>query len=253
MKASKILPSVFADFFQILKQFLFSLSKDVTHPIHASHTKVGGKGLLLGLRLRGTVGGIFWIYPQPRIPITTRIITFLLGDPSKPLLLTVAGCGVDPIYTSLFPKPLFLRIREFWRVMIDGCIPNSEYIYIFIFDVGKTWKTHGKEIATISETSLWTLVRACSLIFLNSYVFGHACSNVERGTIPPLKAKLRFLVEQPRYIEYDSSTHCTKRCVDPGILEIYGISILMYVEHANQGVGSRILGTYLDRSPFQMS
>ncbi len=30
-------------------------------------------------------------------------------------------------------------------------------------------------------------------------------------------------------------------------------SILMYVEHANQGVGSPILGTYLDRSPFQMS
>ena len=38
---------------------------------------------------------IFWIYPPPRMPVTTRIIPFLVGNPYKPSFVTVTGCGVD--------------------------------------------------------------------------------------------------------------------------------------------------------------
>ena len=41
---------------------------------------------------------IGWNYPPPRMPVTTRIITFLVGNPYKPSFVTVTGWGVDPTY-----------------------------------------------------------------------------------------------------------------------------------------------------------
>ena len=45
--------------------------------------------------------------PHP-VPVTTRIITFLVGNPYKPSFATVTGWGVDPsyiyIYIWAFPK-----------------------------------------------------------------------------------------------------------------------------------------------------
>ena len=37
---------------------------------------------------------MYWVWPLPRIPVTTRIITFLVGNPYKPLLATgILGRG----------------------------------------------------------------------------------------------------------------------------------------------------------------
>ena len=38
--------------------------------------------------------------PHP-VTVTTRIITFLVGNPYKPSFATVTGPGVDPIYMTL--------------------------------------------------------------------------------------------------------------------------------------------------------
>ena len=39
--------------------------------------------------------------PHP-VTVTTRIITFLVGNPYKPSFATVTGWGVDPRYTNSF-------------------------------------------------------------------------------------------------------------------------------------------------------
>ena len=43
---------------------------------------------------------ISWVVPPPRIPVTTRIIIFLVGDPYKPSFATVTGRGDNPKYIS---------------------------------------------------------------------------------------------------------------------------------------------------------
>jgi len=58
---------------------------------------------------------ISWIYPPPRIPVTTRIITFLVilvGNPYKPSLSTVTGWGLDPNHKT---KGLNLHIN--WELL----------------------------------------------------------------------------------------------------------------------------------------
>ena len=46
-------------------------------------------------------GGLFWVYigttPHP-VTVTTRIITFLIGDPYEPSFVAVTGRGVDLRY-----------------------------------------------------------------------------------------------------------------------------------------------------------
>ena len=48
--------------------------------------------------------------PLP-VTVTTRIITFLVGDPYKPSFATVTGWGVDPRY-------IYLHLVEF---MVNVC------------------------------------------------------------------------------------------------------------------------------------
>ncbi len=43
--------------------------------------------------------GIPWVVPPPRMPVTTRIITFVVGNPYKPSFATVTGRGDNPRYT----------------------------------------------------------------------------------------------------------------------------------------------------------
>ena len=38
--------------------------------------------------------------PPPRMPVTSRIIPFLVGNPYKPLFVTVTGWAVDRMYMS---------------------------------------------------------------------------------------------------------------------------------------------------------
>ena len=45
---------------------------------------------------------IFWVVPPPRMPVTTRIITFLVGDRYKPSFATVTGRGDNPMYIMKF-------------------------------------------------------------------------------------------------------------------------------------------------------
>ena len=47
---------------------------------------------------------IYWAWPLPRIPVTTRIITFLVGNPYKPLFATATGKGPHPMYLYMFKK-----------------------------------------------------------------------------------------------------------------------------------------------------
>ena len=51
-----------------------------------------------------------WVVPPPRMPVTTRIITFLVGDPYKPSFATVTGRGDNPKFTPennvMFVAPL---------------------------------------------------------------------------------------------------------------------------------------------------
>ena len=47
-----------------------------------------------------SITSITWVVPPPRMPVTTRIITFLVGDPYKPSFATVTGRGDNPKYNS---------------------------------------------------------------------------------------------------------------------------------------------------------
>ena len=59
---------------------------------HENWAKTGGDNVLY----------IPWVVPPPRMPVTTRIITFLVGDSYKPSFATVTGRGGQRvIYTLL--------------------------------------------------------------------------------------------------------------------------------------------------------
>ncbi len=49
----------------------------------------------------GSLGLYFRSTPHP-VTVTTRIITFLVGNPYKPSFATVTGWGVDPTYIQVF-------------------------------------------------------------------------------------------------------------------------------------------------------
>ena len=66
-----------------------------------------------------------WIYPPPRMPVTSRIITCLLGNPYKPLFTTVTGWRVDPkhhIYQKIMTT-LDLRVKTVF-FLISSIPPN---------------------------------------------------------------------------------------------------------------------------------
>ena len=44
--------------------------------------------------------GITWVVPLRRLPVTTRIITFLVGNPYKPSFATVTGRADNPRYDT---------------------------------------------------------------------------------------------------------------------------------------------------------
>ena len=51
------------------------------------------------------------------VTVTTRIITFLVGNPYKPSFAIVTGWGVDPKYTYLFvdvPMKMSFFALRFW-------------------------------------------------------------------------------------------------------------------------------------------
>ena len=46
--------------------------------------------------------------PHP-VTVTTRIVTFLVGNPYKPSFATVTGWGVDPRFIPVFTRVLFIQ------------------------------------------------------------------------------------------------------------------------------------------------
>ena len=56
-----------------------------------------------------------WLYirstPHP-VTVTTKIITYLVGNPYKPSFATVTGWGVDPSYTVIKLYTLHPKIRH---------------------------------------------------------------------------------------------------------------------------------------------
>ena len=44
--------------------------------------------------------GIILLWPPPRMPVTTRIMTCLIGNPYKPSFATVTGRGPHPRYNA---------------------------------------------------------------------------------------------------------------------------------------------------------
>ncbi len=65
------------------------------------------------------INAILWVVPLPRIPVTTRINIFLVGDPYKPSFATVTGRGgqskID-ILTWLYLPPLIPKLE---KLLID--------------------------------------------------------------------------------------------------------------------------------------
>ena len=60
---------------------------------------LGGPPLFLETPLKNIYIYILYIRSTP---LTTRIITFLVGNPYKPSFATVTGWGVDPIYIYIW-------------------------------------------------------------------------------------------------------------------------------------------------------
>ena len=45
---------------------------------------------------------IYWVWPPHRMPVTTKIIIFLIGNPYKPSFTTVTVRGPHPIYIYIY-------------------------------------------------------------------------------------------------------------------------------------------------------
>ena len=66
--------------------------------------------------------------PLP-VTVTTRIITFLIGDPYKPLLATVTGRGPYPTYIHIY---IYTYIHIYIYTYIHIYIYTYIHIYIYI-------------------------------------------------------------------------------------------------------------------------
>ena len=65
--------------------------------------------------LGGSNNANIWFRSTPHpVTVTTRIITFLVGNPYKPSFATVTGWGVDPIYGNFEGVIGFLD----WRMIM---------------------------------------------------------------------------------------------------------------------------------------
>ncbi len=62
---------------------------------------------------------ITWVWPH-RMPVTTRIITYLAGDSYKPSFATVTGRGDNPKYNFI---DVNWSICEFWDHFLVYCEP----------------------------------------------------------------------------------------------------------------------------------
>ena len=66
--------------------------------------------------------------PHP-VTVTTRIITFLVGNPSKPSFATVTGWGVDPMYIYIIHQ-LSLRLLPIALVKREKGIVSANSLKI---------------------------------------------------------------------------------------------------------------------------
>ena len=63
---------------------------------------LSGEGLDRASNQNTLKGNICWMWPPPRIPVTTRIITFLVGNPYKPSFTTFTVRGPHPKHMAIW-------------------------------------------------------------------------------------------------------------------------------------------------------
>ena len=72
------------------------------------------------------VTNIPWVWPPPRMPVTTRIITFLVGNPHKPSFPTVTGRVATPKTYQIWGGHLFSSYHvKFQGCSCWECFPNE--------------------------------------------------------------------------------------------------------------------------------
>ena len=74
---------------------------------------------------------VYFRYTPHPITVTTRIITFLVGNPYKPSFATVTGWGVDPTYIVYSLGSGSMRKSRQWpfaqpnRQRLEGCLRST--------------------------------------------------------------------------------------------------------------------------------
>ena len=96
---------------------------------------------------------IFWVWPPARMPVTTRTITFLVGNPYKPLFTTVTGRGPHPRYIYLLHEWLiFFYGKCRWKMVLMYHI-HELYIYIIALEIWPSFQT--QNVLKISWIISW--------------------------------------------------------------------------------------------------
>ncbi len=90
---------------------------------------------------------LHWVVPPPRMPVTTRTITFLVGDPYKPSFATVTGRGDNPIYTNTLKSLLRCWMIECWRYFM---------ILLDVFPSTFFWISFNLRFLTVRSSSITT-------------------------------------------------------------------------------------------------
>ena len=109
------LPTCFVDFL---------LNMGIFQPVMLVNSGVLGIKDLPGSQSRQQLEErwFFGTTPPPRMPVTTRIISFLVGNPYKPSFVTVTGWGVHQrdMYSSgpISSRRLNRREREFPQMVV---------------------------------------------------------------------------------------------------------------------------------------
>ncbi len=105
-----------------------------------------------------------WNYPPPRMPVTTRIIPFLVGNPYKPPFVTVTGRGVDQRSRICFPGIFSCHgiQNQIWGLCLlnfSACSWNKSKIMMWgwvIEQLGRFYnnnRNHQSQFCSVRESS----------------------------------------------------------------------------------------------------
>ena len=87
--------------------------------------------------------------PHP-VTVTTRIITFLVGDPYKPSFVTVTGWGVDPIYFFILGVCNGPILSSFSAANQSSYLPAYLQLVIPSLKIGRNPQKHVQAVFQLS-------------------------------------------------------------------------------------------------------